>query len=111
MIDRFFATIRTVGDGWRADAAARAKVWPEDPAARALAFCAGELDAVLGQLRRDTVTISVSEFAKAHGCREQTVRGWIRAGKLDAVKGPQGWEIPASARPRRLHLHRSSVAA
>ena len=85
-------------------------MWPEDPVAKALAHCASELDAHLGQLKRDTKTITVAEFAAARGRSEQTVRAWIRGGVLEAVKGPRGYEIAATARPQ-LRLHRGARVA
>lgn len=110
MIERLFASTEAIAKQWRTEAASRSRVWPGDPVAGILDYCAGELESHVTQLRRDTETITVAEYAKLRGKTQQTVRAWIKAGVLDAVKGPGGYEIPATARPR-IRAYRAKVAA
>jgi len=91
--------VRGLANGWRDEAERRRRISRADPVAEALDYCAGELDSELTELESSTatVTVSVEEYAAATGVTPQTVRNWIRSGKLRAMRSAKGYRIARDA--------------
>jgi DNA-binding transcriptional regulator YiaG len=84
---------------WREKAEQRRLVSRIDPAADALEFCAGEAIARLRSVEITKQQLTVEQFARlAHiNVTPQTVRNWIRSGRLAAVDTIKGYRIAADA--------------
>lgn len=95
--------LNDLSDSWVQEAQQRKARTPNDPAAEALASCASELRAKIEQIDRDTATLTVEQYAAAHGVDPSTIRRLCGAGLIEgAQKGPNNeWHIPRDA--RRLH--------
>lgn len=87
----------------------RRAVTPSDPAAEVLAYAARELAHVLDEVTAPGQMLTVEQFAATQVPRvdPRTVRRWIRAGELDAVRAAGGWKIPVRARRRTVPLQRA----
>ncbi len=97
MIYELLASIQKVGKDWRAEAERRRQVAKADPAADALDYCAGELEAHCALLRAECVTVTVEQYAAAHQVSVQTVRNWIHSGELPAEKTTRGYRVAPTA--------------
>jgi len=103
VIGAVFASLKALAGGWQEEANRRRKLTATDPAADALAFCAGELLEQVRQLSDDTLWLGVTDYATLHRISPQTVRAWIRKGELDAKRVGLGWLMRRDAkRARRL---------
>ncbi|HTG26087.1 MAG TPA: helix-turn-helix domain-containing protein [Reyranella sp.] len=97
MIYELLASVQSVSRDWRAEAERRRKVAKSDPVADALDWCAGELDTRCAMLKAECATVSVEQYAAAHGIAEQTVRNWIHQGQLPAERAGRGYRIAPNA--------------
>lgn len=107
----FFREQHILTTRWAAEAAARRRLWAEDPVAATLAHQAAELEEVLRNLESELARMSVAEFADERGVSPQTVTRWIRKGYLAAVKTSEGFRIRRGARVVRKAERPSRVAA
>ena len=103
MLDAILSSIEHVAEGWSKEVSKRRRLTSVDPVADTLEYVAGELAAEVARLRDDCRALTPEQYAEAKGAgvSAQTVRNWIRAGELDAVRGPRGWLIPAAAERRK----------
>lgn len=103
------AQLVQLADGWEQEATRRRQLSAHDPLADVLGYCASELRDRLQEIVSDTHFLTPEEYAAEHGVTPQTVRAWIRATQLEAVRTGTGWRIPRSA-SRRPRAHRRSAA-
>lgn len=103
--DLLATDVRDLAFEWRMKAAERRKVSKVDQAADALDFCAGELEQRVQAIESEPTRLTVEQYAKlAHvDVTPQTVRSWIRAGRLPAIETAKGYRISpdANALPQR----------
>jgi hypothetical protein len=73
-----------------------------DPVADAIDFCISEVEGTLAQTTDELRLLTPAQYAT---CVEppvspQTVRKWVRSGRLEAVQTGRGYLIPRSAKVR-----------
>ena len=70
-----------------------------DPVADAIDFCISEVEETLAKADEVTVLLSPAGYARAvvPPVSVQTVRKWIRQGRLEAMKTSSGYRIPREA--------------
>jgi hypothetical protein len=73
-----------------------------DPVADAIDFCISEVEDTLAQTTEELRLLTPAQYAT---CVEpqvtpQTVRKWVRDGRLEAVQTARGYLIPRSAKVR-----------
>lgn len=100
-LDIAIATVRTVAEGWEKEAKERRRISATDPVADALDYCASEVMGELRDIERSSRYLTTDEYAAAVGVDVQTVRRWIRAGKLAAIRAPRGYMIRHDSKPRQ----------
>jgi hypothetical protein len=78
----------------------RRKASRVDPVADAIDFCVGELEETLNATNEETRLLTPAQYAVSiqPPANVQTVRKWIRQGRLEAVKTAKGYVIPREAR-------------
>ncbi|MFL5580249.1 MAG: hypothetical protein ACJ8AO_07740 [Gemmatimonadaceae bacterium] len=111
MPDATFTTLRKRLDELKAEAAKRRRVSAPDPAADALDYAADEIRVTVEELERASHELSVPEYSAYHRVSQQTVRDWIKAGRLDARRtAARGYLIKRDARvrPPARRLRRAS---
>ncbi len=88
---------------WREKADSRRAISKIDPVADALDYCASKLIARARATEIATTQLTVDQFARLPqiGVTPQTVRNWIRAGRLAAIDTVRGYRIAADALPIR----------
>jgi len=96
--DACFARLGGLSERWRTKADGRRELDPNDVPANTLVHCAGELDEEVVGLRELTDLLSVEQWASHHDVTPQTVRNWIKAGKLEVFETARGVRIPRKAR-------------
>lgn len=106
LVESILANIKGVAKGWTQEVERRRKITEMDPVADTLEYTASELDAEVERLLADFQHLTPEQYAASKGgdVTAQTVRNWIKAGELEAVRGPRGWLIPASAERRKRKL-------
>lgn len=112
MADVVFATLRRRVEELKAEARQRRKVTPDDAAADGMDYTADEVLVTLEECERASRELTVAEYARLHRVGRQTVRDWIRAGKLAARETARGeYLIPRAARPPKPARARLQVAS
>lgn len=102
MLDVVFASVRSVAESWRQEVSRRRQFSRTDPVADALDYAASELTGEIERLERDLHYLSPEQYAELKGVSSQTIRNWINAGELEAVRDGRGrWLIPATAERKR----------
>jgi hypothetical protein len=99
MADLVVTAAKALARGWVDEAKNRRRISRFDPAAEALEYCAGELEARIKAVEHDN-RLTVEQYAKLPhvDVTPQTVRMWIRTGQLQAQDSPKGYKIPADAK-------------
>lgn len=115
IFDAVFADERDQAQEWRAEAARRRVLWPEDPVATVFAFCAGELEERVRRQELRTAQLTVREFAQLRRVSQPTVRRWIQKKRIQATWTSDGWSIARTEEPtpvrRRVRRVRLETAA
>jgi len=99
VIDVLFGTIRAVAHGWRDEAVRRRRITQTDPVADTLEHCASEVEDQVQDLEAGAHFVTVEDYAELTGKTPQTVRSWIRRGRLQAVSTKHGLRIRRDAEP------------
>lgn len=99
-LDVALASVRSVTDAWEKEAKRLKQLHVAGDVANTLEYCAGELRAQLREIEKGMRYLTTEQYADAERVDVQTVRRWIRTGRLDAVKGPGGYTIRRDAKPR-----------
>jgi hypothetical protein len=94
---------------WKREASERRKIAKNDPIAETLDYCAADLEQRLRMAEATEQWITVEAFAAQPdvGVSPQTVRAWIRAGELAAVRGRNGYHIRRGE--KRVTVSRASA--
>jgi excisionase family DNA binding protein len=83
----------------RTYASLRRKASRVDPVADAIDFCVGEVEETLAKTDEETKLLTPMQYANsiAQPVSVQTVRKWVRQGRLEAVQTAKGYLIPREA--------------
>jgi hypothetical protein len=92
--------LQNLATEWRTKATARRAVSKPDPVADALDFCAEQALACIRNVQVTSRQLTVDQYARlAHvDVTPQTVRNWIRGGRLAATDTVKGYRIAAHAK-------------
>lgn len=85
-----FAEFRDLAERWRADAKWLKRYSPSDPVASTLERVADDLDALAKAIDGNDVYLTADEYAELQRVTPQSVRKWIREGKLRAIADGAG---------------------
>jgi excisionase family DNA binding protein len=96
MADVVLSVVAGVARTWRQEAEERRRISKTDPIADTLEYCAGEISARLKSIEETEQFLTVAEFANRESVTDQTVRNWIRAGRIAATETPKGYKIDAA---------------
>jgi DNA-binding transcriptional regulator YiaG len=83
---------------WRTEAAERRRISALDPVADTLEYCAAELQLRAREIEHAREEVTPEQYARAEGVTVQTVRTWIRQGRLPARETPKGYRIQKDAK-------------
>lgn len=101
VLDAMFAQLRSVADGWKAEAVQRRRFTQTDPVADTLDHCASELADQVAAINSDTYYLSTEDYARLNDVTAPTVRHWIKTGELRAIETDGGWRIRRDERRRK----------
>lgn len=90
--------VATIAGTWRTEAAERRRISALDPIADTLDYCASELQLRVREIEHATEEVTPEQYARAQGVTVQTVRTWIRTGRLQARETSKGYRIAKDAR-------------
>lgn len=97
--------VERAAESYRREAGQRRRHSPHDPVADTLEFVANDLIERARLLSDPTTLRSIEAYAAEHQVSAQTVRNWIRAGKLEAVPRGRTFLIPAGVTPPQGGRH------
>lgn len=98
MSDLVLSAMEQQAKSWRDEATRRRAISRADAIADTLDYCAGELTARLQDVRAVTEELTVEQFAHLESVTPQTVRTWIRDGRLAARPTARGYRIRVGER-------------
>jgi excisionase family DNA binding protein len=99
LLDRVLDDVEKKAAQWERMVAEQRAVTTVNPPADAVEYCAKDLRVLVQRIRENTEELTPEQYARQQGVSAETVRAWIRRGRLAFRTAGRGYLIPRDAKP------------